>query len=95
MFVFGSEVDAIVLRTSVTVVGDDVMVISGLLTPDLGVWRTPTGGGDICVTMLSDTQEVDMIPPGSVTSTSRLLYIQRISISKTFPKIWITGYISL
>ena len=47
---------------SVTVDGDDVMVISGLLTPDLGVWRTPTGGGDICVTMLSDTQEVDMIP---------------------------------
>ena len=69
-----------------TVDGDDVMVISGLLTPDLGVWWTPTGGGDTCVTLLSDTQEVDMIPPGSLTSTSRLLYIQRISISKTFPR---------
>jgi hypothetical protein len=76
------------------VIGDDVMVISGLLTPDLGVWRTPTGGGDICITMLFDTQEVDMIPPGSVISTSRLLCFQRISTSKTFPKIWITGYIS-
>ena len=50
------------LSEPVTVVGDDVMVISGLLTPDLGVWRTPTGGGDICAKMLSDTQEVDMIP---------------------------------
>ena len=47
---------------TVLVVGDDVTVISGLLTPDLGVWRTPTGGGDICAKMLSDTQEVDMIP---------------------------------
>ena len=43
---------------SITVVGDDVMVISGLLTPDIGVWRTPTGGGDICAKMLSDTHEV-------------------------------------
>ena len=43
----------------VTVVGDDVMVISGLLTPDLGVWWTPTSGG---VSMVSDTEEVDMTP---------------------------------
>ena len=49
-------------NASVTVDGDDVVVISGLLTPDLCVWWTPLGGGDICVMLLSDTQEVDMIP---------------------------------
>ena len=49
----------------VTVVGDDVMVISGLLTPDLGVWWTPTSDCDIYVSMVSDTEEVD--PHGSVT----------------------------
>ena len=36
-------------------VGDDVMVISGLLSPDLGVWWTQTTGGSICVSMVSDT----------------------------------------
>ena len=50
------------LGAIVTVVGDVVMVISGLLTPDLGVWWIPTGGGDTCVMIVSDTQEVDMTP---------------------------------
>ena len=49
------------LYISVTVVGDVVMVILGLLAPDLGVWWTPTGG-DTCVKIVFYTQEVDIIP---------------------------------
>ena len=38
------------------------MVISELLTPELGVWVTPTSGGIVCVKVRSDTMEMVMTP---------------------------------